>query len=348
MSRFRMPAEWEPQAAIWATWPDNSKTWPENRVKAQIEFSALVHSLAQFVPVHVMVNQVSLGVARRYLIQPDTFNIHLIDIPTNDAWARDYAPTFVVDRDSHSLVALDWQFNAWGGKYSPFDLDALVATRIAQGQQIERVELGLCFEGGAIETNGAGIILSTTSCGLDDNRNPSLPREERLAQFETVFNKYLGAQNTVWLPGAAIEGDDTDGHIDQLARFVGETTIVCACSEHTNDPQHAKLEQNRIALETELAKVDPGTEFELIGLPVPASFEHGGRRIPASYCNFVITNELVVVPQFSVPEDLAALSILRSLFSNRHVIGLPSRNLSVGLGSFHCLTQQVPALTNDD
>ena len=339
-TKYRLPAEWEPQAAVWLTWPDNQETWPDNLLAAQIEFCALVHSLAEVVTVRVIVNQSSLDEAYQRLIQPDIRNVGFINIPTNDAWARDYAPTFVVS-DSDELVAIDWDYNAWGGKYPPFDDDQQVASKIAKGMTIQTLRPELCFEGGAIEANGQGIILSTLSCALDPNRNSS-DSTELQQRFEAAFEKYLGAEKTIWLPGDAIAGDDTDGHIDQLARFTSAKTLVYASCD-SDDDQYDRFAENLAALQTGLAAIDD--DFELHALPVPKQPIHFcGRRLPASYCNFLITNDLVVVPQFGCPEDVQAMEILKPLFPDRYVVGLPSRNLSVGLGSFHCLSQQQPAI----
>lgn len=337
---YRMPAEWEPQAAIWATWPDNVETWPENLIEAQIEFAALARTLAEITPVQVLVNRPSLEQAQQRLLDFDVVQVHLVDIATNDAWARDYAPTFVLD-DAGGLAAVDWDYNAWGGKYPPFDADQQVARRIAEGLGIPCHQPGLCFEGGALETNGAGIVLSTRSCAGDAHRNGHLTAEERLAAFESAFQTWLGAQQVVWLPGDGLAGDDTDGHIDQVARFVDPQTVVCAWCENSADPQHAPLRANLEALERGLAAVLP--QATVIRLPIPDPIEHAGRRLPASYCNFLITDGLVVVPQFGCPADQRAMDILGPLFPEHRVMGLPSRNLSVGLGSFHCLTQQQPA-----
>ncbi len=342
-SEYRMPAEWEPQEAVWLTWPDNKDTWPKNLAAAQIEFCALAHSLAEMVTVRVMVNQPNLEDAYEKLIQPDIQNIGFINIPTNDAWARDYAPTFVFE-SSKKLVAIDWQYNAWGGKYPPFDDDQKVAGRIAKGMSIDAIEVGLCFEGGAIETNGQGLLLSTLSCALDANRNEYTEADQQRQKFETAFEQFLGARQTIWLPGDALAGDDTDGHIDQLARFTDARTIVYAWCEES-DPQRPALEANLAALEDGLAAVDD--KFRLVPLLVPQPIEMLGRRIPASYCNFLITNDLVVVPQFGCPEDQLAMDVLRGLFPDRYLAGLPSRNLAVGLGSFHCLSQQQPQLPRD-
>ena len=346
---FRMPAEWEPQSAIWLAWPDNRETWPDNRVAAQLEFTALVKSLAEMVTVYVMVNQDSVGVAKRNLLHHDEFNTHLINIPTNDAWARDFAPTFVL-KNGNQLAAVNWRYNAWGGKYPPFDLDQAAGQKIVNvyrddNQDVDLIEPGLCFEGGAIETNGQGIVLSTSSCADQESRNPQVAADQRRKHFENAFRQYLGASDTIWIPGGGVAGDDTDGHIDQLIRFTDDSTLVYAWCE-PEDPRHELLAGNLAALQQGLSQISkqPGRQFKLIPLMLPPAFEKHGRGIPASYCNFVITNDLVVVPQFGYPSDALALETLGALFPDRHILGLPSSNLTVGLGSFHCLTQQVPRL----
>ena len=343
--KLRMPAEWESQAAIWCIWPDNTETWPENLEAAQIEFAAMVHALAEFTQVLVMVNAASRQAAEQRLLRSHVRHLQLIDIPSNDAWARDCAPTFVVDQETRKRVALDWRFNSWGEKYPPYELDQQVAQKVAEGLKCERIEPGPCFEGGAIEVNGQGLLISTQTCASDSRRNPEISPEQRLLMFENVFQQYLGITQTVWLPGNAILGDDTDGHVDQLVRFTDESTIVYAWTEDLNDPQHQSLKQNRLELERSLERLNLDVTFYPLQLPKPFSLY--GRQIPGSYCNFVISNEVVVVPQFGVPEDKGAVDLLTDLFSEHHVLGLPSRNLSVGLGSFHCLTQQVPYVEAD-
>lgn len=330
-----MHAEWERQSAIWLSWPHNIETWPENLAAAQHEFVELVAAIAQTQPVYIMAAGDALRPASHGV--GAIANVTLVNIPTNDAWARDYAPTFVSDLNNR-LVAVDWHYNAWGGKYPPFGDDQNVAKRVAAYLGIECVSLDLCFEGGAIEVNDVDVLLSTRSCALDPNRNPNTP----LAKIEELLCDYLGAQKLVWLSGAAIEGDDTNGHIDQLARFTDCETIVYAWSSDPSDPQTPGLTQNLDDLKQQLSAGGLG-HFRLIPLPIPRPILYCNRRIPASYCNFLITNELVLVPQFEVPEDALALKTLTPLFPTRHVIGLNSINLSVGLGSFHCLSQQQPA-----
>lgn len=330
-----MPAEWERQTAIWLSWPCNIETWPENLAAAQSEFVELVNTIASTQPVFVMSASDMLPVASQRL--GPNGNVTLVDIPTNDAWARDYAPTFVVD-SNNQLIAIDWQYNAWGGKYPPYENDQKVAKCVAAYLGIESVSTDFCFEGGAIEVNNDGVLLCTRSCALDPNRNPRMSLE----QVENVLRDHLGVRTIIWLSGDAIDGDDTDGHIDQLARFIDRETIVYAWSDDSGDPQTVGLAQHLDELSSQLATAGLGY-YQLIPLPLPAPMEYCKRRIPASYCNFLITNELVLVPQFGVPDDTTAVEILTPLFPKRRVIGLDSRNLSVGLGSIHCLTQQQPA-----
>lgn len=338
-STYRMPAEWEPQSCLWLSWPHNVETWPSNLALAQLEFTQLVKTIAPTQPVSVLAGSSADPSVVKLALQTlgDLANVTVVNFATNDAWARDYAPTFVKDA-AGDTVAVDWHYNAWGGKYPPFDDDQKVSSAIAQRLGIKRITPDFCFEGGAIDVNGSGVLLSTKSCALDPNRNANIEIES----VNATLSKYLGTSTHIWLTGEAIDGDDTDGHIDQLARFTDQRTIVYAWTEHENDPQLEGLSQNLNDLQRELKRAQLD-DVRLVALPIPTKIEHRQRRIPASYCNFVITNELVIVPQFGQPEDQQAIEILASLFKSRQTIGLDSLNLSVGLGSFHCLSQQQPA-----
>ena len=335
MNRFRMPAEWEPQSAIWTSWPHNQETWPTNLEMAQAEFVAFVKAIAQCQTVTVMVPRSEMNIAEQHFQAMARVNV--VCIATNDAWARDYGPTFAKDLDSGELVAIDWYYNAWGEKYPPFEADQQVAKAVADHLDVRHVAGGLCFEGGAIEINESGVLLTTESCALDPNRNAGMSRSE----VESILRQRLGCCEVVWLPGdvggsKTLGGDDTDGHIDQLARFVDDETIVHAWTE-PSDSRYMGLAANVAAIREQLP------EAKLIPLMLPASFEFCELEIPASYCNFLITNESVIVPQFEVVEDAAAVEVLASLFDSREIVPLASRNLSVGLGSFHCLSQQQPS-----
>jgi len=333
-----MPAEWEPQAAVWLSWPHNLETWPTNLAEAQAEFVTLVQAIAARQSVFVLAasSRDSEVFARCQTALGDIENVTLLDIPTNDAWARDYAPTFVKNSNGQ-LAAINWHYNAWGGKYPPFDDDQKVCAQVAEYLGIEIVDPKFCFEGGAIEVNTNGVLLSTKSCALDPNRNP----DHTLELVDQTLARHLGTAKHIWLSGDAIAGDDTDGHIDQLARFVDNQTIVYAWTAE-DDSQYSGLARNLEDLQRELSSA--GLEkVSLVPLPIPTAIHYCERRIPASYCNFLITNELVIVPQFGQPEDHLALAALIPLFPSRTVLALDSLNLSVGLGSFHCLSQHQPA-----
>ncbi len=332
-----MPAEWQPQAATWLSWPHNVETWPENLAAVQAEFIALVHAIAGVQPVKVLAAGPAYQQAAQSLGQ--TNNVELINIPTNDAWARDYAPTFVKDQTNGELAAINWYYNAWGGKYPPFDEDQQVAPRIGNHLGLQVFSPDLCFEGGAIEVNDSRVMLCTLSCALDPQRNPG----KSLGEIESIFRQFLGVEKIVWLSGDAIAGDDTDGHIDQLARFTDDHTIVYSWCDREGDPQSAGLAKNLQDLKSGLADIGCA-DYRLFPLPIPPEIVLHDRRVPASYCNFLICNGLVIVPQFGCPaHDRIALDTLTDLFPHYQLIALDSVNLSVGLGSFHCLTQQQPA-----
>jgi agmatine deiminase len=328
---FSMPAQWQPHAATWLSWPHNTDTWSQNLELAQAEFRAFVEAIARFEPVNLMAEE---SAAAR--LKFDSRNVRLVPIPTNDAWARDYAPTFVKS-SSDRLKSIDWFYNAWGGKYPPFDLDQKVASAVAEFLKIENTKVDFCLEGGALEINRKGTLITTRSCALAENRNP----DSSQAKAESLFRRHLGAENIIWLPGDAIQGDDTDGHIDQLARFTDDSTIVHAWTVDSDDPRRPAIKQNVDALKAAMTKVDSSCRF--FELPIPDPIYYCDLTLPASYCNFLIVNGGVIVPQFDQAEsDANAVQILSTCFPDREIVPLPSKNLTVGLGSFHCLSQQQP------
>jgi len=353
--KWRMPAEWQPHAGTWVSWPHNHETWPHNLKKAQKEFRNLINVIAESDGcAYICLNGDEMSAEYCKQVEPYGRTV-LCDIPTNDAWARDFAPTFVVadkpydgaqssetvppwfPRDNAWLGAVDWRYNAWGGKYPPFEADQKVAEIVAQQTGASYIHSNLCLEGGAIEVNESGILLTTRSCVLNANRNP----EWSIEAVETELKSRLGIAHVIWLSGEAIEGDDTDGHIDQLARFVNDTTIVYAWTEDRSDPQFPELQQNLEDLQRGLERLN--LNYDLIPLVLPKDpVMFRDQKLPGSYCNFYITNETVIVPQFQDVHDQLALKVLSEHFPNRDVVGLPSTNLTVGLGSFHCLTQQMP------
>jgi len=341
---FHMPAEWHPHAATWLAWPHNQETWPKNLPEARDEFWQLAETIAKDEPVCLIANpssRINNTDLPNWPTGHSNNNIRLIELPTNDAWMRDYGPTFCINSTTQQLAAVDWHYNAWGGKYPPYDADQQITSKILN--QLEgkpdclHIQPKLCLEGGAVEIDSHGTLLCTTSCAMNENRNPNLPAATLIERLQ----KTLGAKSVIWLPGDSIEGDDTDGHIDQLARFTPSDSILYAWSD-ASEAQQRKLIDNRDALRQ---AVDCGSlQKELVPLPLPDPVYFQETRLPASYCNFYITNRSVIVPQFDMPQDLAAIEINQKHFPNHQAIGLPSRHLLVGLGSFHCLTQQQPQL----
>ena len=341
---FRWPAEWEPHDATWLSWPHNRETWPGCLEAAEAAFVEMVHVLHEAEAVQVNVADAALEArARRALAAggvdaSDGHGIHFHRIPTDDAWVRDHGPTFVVrDRaGTRELAVLDLGFDAWGGKYPPWDRDAAVPDAIARALQLPLLRMEGVLEGGAIDGDGAGTVLTTEACLLHANRG-GLDRagaERRLAAA-------LGARHVVWLEGGIL-GDDTDGHVDDVARFVAPGTVVVTVPD---DPDHPDAEvlgsaEGRLRSAHDAA----GRPLRVETLPVPPpQTGPGGEMLPASYANFYLANGVCLVPAFGAPEDQRAVERLQALLPGRKVAPIESRALVVGLGSVHCLTQQQPA-----
>src|SRR5207302_176603 len=264
----------------------------------------------------------------------ERISFHLI--PTNEPWCRDHGPIFLTrDRDP-KLAVVDWDYNAWGNKYPPFNLDEVVPTRVAEILGVPVFYPRMILEGGAIDVNGAGALLTTESCLLNKNRNPNLSRDE----IEQRLRDYLGVREILWL-GRGIAGDDTDGHIDDITRFVSETKVVAVVEENRDDENYEPLQENLVRLRE--MKVS-GRKLEIVTFPMPKKIVREGLRLPASYANFYIANTCVLCPRFADPADEIALSILQECFPDRRVIGIDCHELIWGLGTFHCLTQQQPAV----
>ncbi len=268
-------------------------------------------------------------------------NVMLHDIHTNDAWCRDHGPTFLIGPPDSPPALIDWEYNAWGGKYPPFNFDNSVPEQIAELQHRRRFAPGIILEGGAIEGNGSGSLLTTESCLLNPNRNPRLSRGD----MEQYLADFLGVRKVLWLADAELAGDDTDGHIDQLARFINPVTVVAAWEENRDDDNFQPLQSIHRQLR-DMTDQD-GRPLKIVRLPLPQPKYVGEQRLPASYLNFYIANGLVAVPQYDDPADSAAVQTLSQLFPDRRVCGLPSLDLIWGLGSFHCLTQQEPGSTKE-
>lgn len=256
--------------------------------------------------------------------------------PTNDAWCRDHGPAFVVNKETGEKAIVDWGYNAWGDKYPPYDLDDVIPTRIGEALGHKVFHPGIVMEGGSVEFNGKGTLLTTTACLLNKNRNPHLSQK----QIEEYLMEYYGVSQILWL-GDGIVGDDTDGHIDDITRFVNEDTVVTVVEEDENDDNYELLQENLKALRN-MHLLD-GRQLKVIELPMPKAVIYEDQRLPASYANFYIANKTVIVPIFrDEVNDKKALDILQGCFPNREVIGIDSTDLIWGLGSFHCLSQQEP------
>ncbi|MDZ4818242.1 MAG: agmatine deiminase family protein [Planctomycetota bacterium] len=332
---YRMPAEWEPHAATWLSWPHKLESWPGKFEPIPLLYAELVRTLSRFEPVHINAGGSSVMRQAKELVG-HLPNVFLHDIPTNDAWCRDHGPTFLVGPAGSQPALVNWNYNAWGGKYPPFDLDDQVPTRIAAIQNRRVFTPNIFMEGGAIDVNGRGTVLTTEECLLNPNRNPTLSKQ----QVERYLCDYLGVSNVLWL-GRGIVGDDTDGHIDELARFVNPTTVVAPLEENRDDENYEPLRENFERLQS--MRDQDGKRLTVVPLPMPAAIFHEDQRLPACYCNFCIANGVVIVPQFDDPADAQAIEVLRPFFPDRQVIGLPARDLVWGLGAFHCISQQEPA-----
>lgn len=320
------PAEWELHESTWLTWPHNPDTWPNNLSAAQSEFETFVRTIAETETVRLLSNEdLRTDLESRFAGHS---RIELVFIPTNDSWIRDYGPTFVKHKASQQVVGVNWIYNCWGEKYPPFDFDVKVAERILIHAGLERIDSKIVLEGGAIETNGAGVCMSTRSCLFNSNRNSNISDDEILKELSDKS----GCASIVLVDPKGIEGDDTDGHIDQVARFVSRRQLVVSGSQ---------LESVNLALEA--AQCDVRQEVETIEIPEPGVIKLFGSVLPASYANFYFANGIVIVPQFGVANDGRALKVMTDLLPDRDVIGLDSLNLTAGLGSFHCLSQQQPA-----
>ncbi len=333
---YRMPAEWERHAATWLAWPRNLGTWPGKFEPIPAVWQEFVGTLAQFEPVHVLAGGDAVMAQARAMVG-EVANVTLHDIPTNDVWTRDHGPTFLVGPPGAPPALVDWIYNAWGGKYPPFDLDNQVPRRIAEQTGRRRFEPQIVFEGGAVDVNGCGTVLAAEQCLLNANRNPGLTRED----FERYLADYLAAPHVLWLR-ADILGDDTDGHVDQSARFVGPRTVLAAREDDPADENYASLEENYRRL-TRMTDQD-GRPLEIVPLPMPRPIYYGDQRLPASYANFYIANGVVVVPQYGDPADERALGVVARAFPERQIRGLYAVDLIWGLGAYHCATQQEPAV----
>src|SRR5436305_1969019 len=322
---YRMAAEWEPHAATWLSWPRREGiSFPDAFDDVLPTLREMVAALIESEPVCInVINGAHEAEARAVLDVLPQECVTYYEIPTNEPWCRDHGPIFLTRNADPKLAIVDWDYNAWGNKYPPFDLDEVVPTRVAEILKVPVFYPGMILEGGSIEVNGAGALLTSESCLLNKNRNPNLSR----AEIEKRLRDFLGVREILWL-GDGIEGDDTDGHIDDLARFVSENKVVTVVEENSDDANYKPLQENL----TRLRDMKIGNcKIDIEILPMPRKIVREGMRLPASYANFYIANKIVIVPTFADPADKMALSILEKCLPNRRVLGIDCRELIWGL-----------------
>lgn len=335
---YRMPAEWAPHTATWLAWPHNRDTWPAQLAEVRRVWAQMIGAIAQSEQVNLLVNDRDADAEVKAFLQAEgawSERVVLYQIPTVDVWIRDYGPTFLTGQGG-GLAFNDWIYNGWGLKYESYEADDRVAKEIAKLLRVPVFEPGVVLEGGSIDVNGEGICLTTEQCLLNPNRNPHLSK----AEIEGLLKDYLTVDQVIWLE-EGIAGDDTDGHIDDLARFVNSTTVVCILGSNERDEDYERLRDNYERLVGSRDRA--GKKLNVVPFPTPEPLVVEGTRLPASYANFYIANTVVLVPTFDQPNDEKALSILADLFPGRQVIGIPCAAVVYGLGAIHCVTQQQPA-----
>lgn len=340
---YAFPAEWTRHAATWISWPrPEGISFPGRYQECIDNIVEVIRAIVAFEPLRLNVPNIDyeeIVRARLAVRKVPTRRMRFHHIRTNECWTRDHGPAFVtrVRRDVRETAIVDWDYNAWGGKYPPFDADDAVPTRVGEALGLPVFSPGIVMEGGAVDFNGAGTVMTTTSCLLNANRNPALSK----AEIEHYLREYYGQRHIVWL-GDGIAGDDTDGHIDDLARFIDERTIVIGVEDDPRDANFKALRDNRRRLDT--LRDQDGRRFEIVELPMPRPVVHRQQRLPATYMNFYFVNGGLLVPTFGdARRDEKALGILQQRLPKRQVVGIDCRSLIWGLGAMHCLTQQQPA-----
>jgi len=337
---FHFPSEWVPHTATWLSWPHKEESWPGKIATIYKPYCEFIKAISEGELVRInVVNEQMAAFAKEQLQQfgADLACVEFFEFPTNDAWCRDHGPAFLINSETKEKIIVDWNYNAWGNKYPPYDLDDVIPTKIAQHFNLPVYHPGIIMEGGSVDFNGKGTVLTTTACLLNKNRNSHLNQP----QIEAYLQNYYGVEQILWL-GDGIIGDDTDGHIDDITRFVNEDTVVTVIEENKNDENYHILQENLQTLKT--MRLVNGKQLNVVELPMPDAVYYDGQRLPASYANFYISNAAVVVPTYRSKNDERALDILQQCFPDRKVIGIDSTDIIWGLGSFHCLSQQEPAL----
>jgi len=336
---YYFPAEFAPHAATWLSWPHKEASWPGKIHTIYPYYCQFIKELTKGEKVCINVNDEAMknfAVDHLQAGEVDLTRIEFFLHPTNDAWCRDHGPAFLINPNAQQKkIIVDWDYNAWGNKYPPFDLDDVVPTLIAESYRIPVYHPGIIMEGGSVDFNGNGTLITSTACLLNKNRNPRLSRE----QIEDYLCNYYGVDQILWV-SEGIVGDDTDGHIDDTVRFVDEDTVITVVEEDKQDENYTLLQENLRDLKK--MRLLNGKQLNIIELPMPEAVIYEDQRLPASYANFYIANESVIVPTFRCDRDEKALRIIQECFPARRVVGIDSTDIIWGLGSFHCLSQQEP------
>ena len=337
---FYFPAEWEKHTATWLSWPHKEASWPGKIDTIYTPYSQFIKAISAGENVCINVTNNSMeAFATKYLQENgvDLSKIKFYHHPTNDAWCRDHGPAFLINKKEQKKAIIDWDYNAWGNKYPPYNLDDVIPTLIGQKLGLQVFHPKIVMEGGSVEFNGAGTLLTSTCCLLNENRNPQLNQK----QIEEYLHNYYGVENILWVD-EGIVGDDTDGHIDDTIRFVNADTVVTVVEENKNDENYNLLQHNLKQLSK--MRLQNGKQMNIIELPMPSAVICEDQRLPASYANFYISNNAVCVPTFRDKNDDKALDIISNCFKDRKTIGIDSSNVIWGLGSWHCLSQQEPEI----
>jgi agmatine deiminase len=339
---YYFPAEFAPHDATWLSWPHKEASWPGKIHTIYPFYAAFIRELTLGESVHINVNDEAMkNFATETLIKEgvDISRIRFFLHPTNDAWCRDHGPAFLINplAEKNKKAIVDWGYNAWGNKYPPYDLDDVVPTLIGEQYQMPVFSPGIVMEGGSVDFNGQGSLLTSKSCLLNKNRNPQLNQD----QIEQYLRNYYGVDQILWVDDG-IAGDDTDGHIDDTVRFVNADTVLTVIESDKNDENYKLLQHNLKQLST--MRLLNGKQLNIVELPMPDKLEYEDQRLPCSYANFYISNKSVIVPVFKCANDDKALQLIQECFPDRAVVGIDSREIIWGLGSFHCLSQQEPSV----
>lgn len=341
---YLMPAEWEKHDATWLAWPHDPDTFPERVNKVEQVYLQMINELHQVEDINLFVTDNIMKERVTKLLEQKGVNVNKINFYVwdyADVWFRDYGPIFLINKDQKQIAFVHWVFNAWGRKYNDLIRDAQVPAVIGSRMQLNSFRPGIVLEGGAVDVNGKGTVLTTEQCLLNTNRNPNLTKEA----LAVYLKNYFGATHVIWLKGG-LAGDDTDGHIDNLARFVNPTTVLCAFEENQNDVNYSPLKENYEILQQ--SKDQDGNKLNVIKIPMPPPITANVRgkttRLPASYLNFYVANRVVLVPTYGDKNDNRALKIIGDAFPNKKIAGIDCRDLIYGMGAIHCVMQQQPAV----